>query len=147
MAEATEEATTDSWRDIVSILFVAYLTPVAAIPVWLISRWSNATKWVVTAVSIISLVLLYYASYGGYKFAKFRNDYTPVLEVQQALDVYGLQKGQYPSKLDELKPDFIKQIPSVSGLEYKQEEDGKNYVLQATVDGKNVVLGPVLKAK
>lgn len=147
MAEVTEEAPNESWRDIVSILFVAYLTPIAAIPVWMISRWSNLTKWIVTAISIISIVALYYASYGGYKYAKFQNSYTPVLEVQQALDIYGIQKGKYPDNLEELKPDFIKEIPSVSGLSYKQEESGKNYELTAQVQGKNVVLGPTLKVK
>jgi len=147
MPEATEEAKQESWRDIVSILSVAYLTPIAAIPVWLISRWSNVTKWVVTAVSIIAIVLLYYTSYGGWKFAKFQNAYTPVLNVQQALDVYGIQNGQYPKSLDELKGNFIKDIPTTNNLEYAQKDDGKSYELKAQVEGKNVVLGPVLKAQ
>lgn len=147
MPESTKEAKSESWRDIVSILFVAYLTPVAAIPVWLISRWSVLTKWVVTAVSIIALVLLYYTSYGGYKFAKFQNAYTPVLQVQQALDVYGLQNGKYPPSLDELQPKYISNIPQTNSIVYKQKDDGKDYELSAKVDGKDISLGPVLKAK
>lgn len=143
----SNEEKNESWRDIVSILFIAYLTPIAAIPVWLISRWSNLTKWIVTAVSIIALLLLYYTSYGGYKFAKFQTAYTPVLEVQQALDIYGIQNGKYPAKLDDLKPDFIKSIPTTDSIEYSQKDSGKNYELKAQVQGKGVILGPVLKAQ
>jgi len=142
-----DNAKSESWRDIVSVIFIAYLTPIAAIPVWLISRWSNITKWIVTAISIIALVLLYYTSYSGYKFAKFHTNYSSVLEVQQAIDIYGIQNGKYPGNLDDLKPKFIVEIPQNNSLEYKQTEDGKNYELKAVVDGKNVVLGPILKAQ
>lgn len=143
----TNQEKSDSWRDIVSILFIAYLTPVAAIPVWLISRWSNVTKWIVTLISILALILLYYTSYGGYKFAKFQNNYTPVLQVQQSLDIYGIQNGKYPTKLDDLKPDYIKDIPTTNSIEYVQKDSGKSYELKAQVQGKNVILGPVLKAQ
>ena len=142
----TPDEKSDTWRDIVSILFIAYLTPVAAIPVWLISRWSNTTKWIVTLISIIALLLLYWTSYGGYKYTKFQSAYTPVLEVQQALDIYGIEKGKYPDNLDQLKPDLLKEIPNAS-LEYTPTESGKNYSLKAQVQGKSVDLGPALKAK
>jgi small-conductance mechanosensitive channel len=142
----TQDERSESWRDIVCILCIAYLTPVAAIPVWLISRWSNLTKWVVTIISIVALLLLYWTSYGGYKFSKFQNAYAPVLEVQQALDVYGIEKGSYPDKLDDLKPNLLKEIPNNS-LEYEKTENGKSYSLKAVVQGKTVQLGPVLKAK
>jgi len=147
MEDNSSESKSENWRDIVSILFIAYLTPVAAIPVWMISRWSQVTKWVVTAISILALVLLYYTSYGGYKFAKFQKNYSPVLEVQQALDLYGIQNGKYPSKLDELKPNYLKALPESNSMEYVPEEDGKSYELKAKVDNKNVVLGPVLKSQ
>lgn len=137
----------ESWRDIVSILFIAYLTPVAAIPVWLLSRWSNLTKWIVTAISIIAILILYYTSYGGYQFAKFQKSYAPVLQVQQALDIYGIQNSKYPDNLDALKPNYIKEIPSDNAIEYKELDNGKNYELKAQVQGKNVVLAPVLQAK
>ncbi len=142
---ANQVEKSESWRDIVCIVCIAYLTPVAAIPVWLVSRWSNATKWVVTLISIIALLLLSYTSYGGLKYAKFQKSYTPVLEVQQALDVYGIEKGKYPDKLDDLTPDLLKEVPL--GMDYTKTENGKSYSLKAQVQGKNVDLGPLLKAK
>jgi len=147
MDEVTsQEGRSESWRDIVSILFIAYLTPVAAIPVWLISRWSALTKWIVTAISIIALILLYYTSYSGYQFAKFQDAYKPVLEVQQALDIYGIEKGQYPENLEALKPKYLKEIPSTQ-MTYEPLEEGKNYSLKATIKDRNVDLGPVLKSE
>jgi len=136
----------ESWRDIVSVLFIAYLTPVAAIPVWLIARWSNLTKWIVTVISVLSILALSGFSYKGYQFAKFEKSYTPVLEVQQALDLYGLQNGKYPTNLDDLKPKFIASIPTDKDLKYTQLDSGKDYSLKGSVQGKTVELKPALKA-
>lgn len=135
----------ETWRDIVSVLFIAYLTPIAAIPVWLIARWSPATKWVVTVISILALLTLSGFSYKGYQFAKFQKSYTPVLEVQQSLDLYGLQNGKYPAKLDDLKPKFITSLPTDSNLVYTQLDSGKDYTLKGDVQGKTVELKPALK--
>lgn len=145
MEQVLPQEKNENWRDIVCILSIAYLTPVAAIPVWLVSRWSQTTKWVVTAISIIALLLLSYSSYGGLKFARYQKSYTPVLEVQQALDTYGIEKGKYPDNLTDLVPNFLKEVPT--DFDYSKTDSGKSYSLKARVQGKSVEVGPLLKAK
>lgn len=132
----------ESWRDIVSILFIAYLTPIAAIPVWLISKWSAITKWIVTIISILSLAFLTSASVKGYKFVHFQKSYTAVMGVQQALDIYGIANGKYPDKLEDLKPKYLVTIPEDKELNYEVSSDKKSYSLKAKVEGKNVELRP-----
>lgn len=132
----------ETWRDIVCIIFAVYLTPVAFIPVWLISRWSILTRWIVTAISIIAIIILANTSYKGYKYAQFQRSYAPVLGVQQALDLYGIQNNKYPVTLAELKPKYIADIPTDKSLDYKPSTDSKDYSLKATVEGKNVELRP-----
>jgi hypothetical protein len=138
------EEKSNTWRDLIPILLMFYIPPIGVIVMWFISRWSNVTKLVLTLlVGIIPLVMLGSFSYGGYKIAKFQKSYAPVLEVQQALDIYGIQNGKYPASLEDLTPKYIKEIPS-KDLQYTAE--GTGYSLTGTVEGKTVNLGPALKA-
>ena len=138
------EEKSNTWRDIVSVLTLFYLPPIGVIIMWFLARWSALTKWIVTIlVGIVPLILVGTMSFGGYKFVKFQQGYTPVLGVQQALDVYGLKNGKYPSKLDDLKPDYVKELPTDANLDYQATEDGKSYTLKAKVEGKDVELRPV----
>jgi len=144
MADEIEDKS-NTWRDIISILTLFYFPPIGVIVMWLIARWSVITKWVVTIlIGIVPLVVLGTVSYGGYKFAKFQESYTPVLGVQQALDIYGISNGKYPNKLDELKPKYLKEIPQDKNLEYKVSDDGKSYTLKGTIEGKSVELKPAI---
>jgi len=143
----TVEEKSNTWRDIVSVLTLFYLPPIGVIIMWFLARWSALTKWIVTIlVGIVPLILVGTMSFGGYKFVKFQRGYTPVLGVQQALDVYGLANGKYPAKLDELKPKYVKEIPIDANLEYKAADDGKSYTLKAKVEGKDVELRPVFSS-
>ena len=138
-----KETRTEGWRDIICIIFIAYLLPLAFIPAWLISRWSRLTRWIVTVLSLIAWVILATTAYKGYKYVQYQRSYVPVLGVQQAVDLYGVANGKYPTKLDDLKPTFLVNIPSDKNLDYKPAADLKSYTLQATVEGKVVELRPV----
>ncbi|MCX6809745.1 MAG: hypothetical protein NTZ65_03300 [Candidatus Berkelbacteria bacterium] len=139
----SNDVKTDSWRDIVSVLALFYIPPVGVIVMWFLARWSVIAKWVITIlVGVIPLVVLGTFSYGGYKFAKFEKSYAPVMAVQQGLDFYGISNGKYPANLDDLKPKYIKDIPT--GIEYTPSDDKKSYVLKGTVEGKQVELRPAL---
>lgn len=141
-----ENERAESWRDIIPILLLFYIPPIGAIVMWMISRWSNVTKWIITIlIGIIPMVVLGGYSYGGFKIAKFQKSYAPVVEVQQALDIYGIQNGKYPDSLDELKPTYLNEIPE-NDLQYSVEEANTNYSLTGKVEGKTVTLGPALKA-
>jgi len=140
-----ENERSESWRDIVPILLLFYIPPVGAIVMWMISRWSNLTKWILTIlIGIIPIVVLGGYSYGGYQLSKFQKSYAPVLEVQQALDIYGIQNGKYPATLEDLTPKYIKEIPA-KDLQYTLQTDGSGYTLTGKVEGKTVNLGPALK--
>jgi len=143
MTNENEEKKSSTWRDIVSVLTLFYLPPIGVIVMWLVARWSTATKWVATIlIGIIPLVILATYSYNTSKFVKFQRSYAPVLGVQQALDIYGIANGKYPTKLNELQPKYLKEVPSDKELEYTPSGDGKNYVLKAVVEGKEVELQP-----
>jgi len=139
----TEEKS-NTWRDVAAILTLFYIPPIGVIVMWLTSRWSTITKWIITLlVGIIPLVILGTTSYNGYKFVNFERSYTSVLTVQQALDVYGLQNSKYPKSLSDLVPKYVKEIPSDKGIEYTPSADFKSYTLKAKVEGKDVELRPV----
>lgn len=132
----------ESWRDLIPIILLIYVPPIGAILMWIISRWSSITKWVVTAIVIIQLGILGFTSYNVYKFVRYQKYFTPVLAVQQALGIYGIQNGKYPTTLDELVPKYTEEIPNEGDLKYTPTEDSKSYTLKATVEGKEVELRP-----
>ena len=139
------EEKSNSWRDVVSVLTLFYIPPIGVIIMWLISRWSVATRWIITLlVGIIPLVILGSFSFNGYKYVQFQRSYAPVLSVQQALDVYGVTNSKYPTKLEDLKPKYLSSIPEDKNLEYSLSSDGKSYTLKGIVEGKNVELRPAL---
>lgn len=139
------EEKSNSWRDVVSILTLFYIPPVGVIVMWLVSRWSVITKWIVTIlIGIIPLAVLGTTSYNGYKFTQFQRGMAPYLGVQQALDLYGIANNKYPDKLDDLKPKYLKDIPEYKDMAYTPTEDRKSYTLKATVEGKQVELRPAL---
>lgn len=136
-----EEPKSESWRDVVCILALFYFAPVGVIVTWLVARWSVLTKWIITIfVGIVPLVVLGANSYSGFKIVQYQRSYEPVLAVQQALDMYGIQNGKYPDSLDALKPKFLKEIPS--GLDYKAADQNKDYTLKAKFNGKDIELRP-----
>ena len=137
------EEKSNSWRDIVSIMTLFYIPPIGVIIMWLTSRWSNVTKWVITIlIGIVPLALLGSYSYNGYKFVNFQRNYAPVLGVQQALDIYGLQNGKYPSDLNGLVPNYLKEVPQDKELQYTPSSDLESYDLKAKVGGQDVELKP-----
>ena len=110
---------------------------------WLTSRWSVITKWIITIlIGIVPLAILGSTSYNGYKYVNFQRNYSPVLGVQQALDIYGLKNGKYPKNLDELVPDYVKEVPKDKNIEYKPSTDLKTYTMKANVLGEEVELHP-----
>jgi len=139
---ALSQENRESWRDVIPVLLLIYIPPVGAILMWIISRWSSLTKWIITAVVIMQLGILGYTSFNVYKFVRYQKYFAPVLAVQQALDIYGIQNGKYPSKLTELTPKYIEDIPGDKSIVYTQTEEGKNYSLKATIEGKEVELRP-----
>lgn len=132
----------ESWRDIIPIVLLMYVPPIGVILMWTICRWSSITKWIVTAIVIIQLGIVGYTSFNVYKFVRYQKFFAPVLSVQQALDIYGIQNGKYPTKLEELKPKYIQDIPGDKDLNYTQTEEGEGYSLKAKVEGKEVELRP-----
>lgn len=141
------EEKSNTWRDTVPILALFYIPPIGVIIMWLVARWSVATKWLLTLlVGIIPLVILGSFSFNGYKYTQFQRSYAPVLSVQQALDVYGIANNKYPTKLDDLKPKYLSSIPEDKDLKYTLSTDGKTYTLKGKVEGKDVELHPALVA-
>jgi len=140
-----DEEKSNTWRDIVCILTLFWIPPVGVILTWLVSRWSNAVKWVATIfILVIPMAILGTMSYNGWKFVQFQRGAAPVLGVQQALDLYGLANNQYPAKLDDLKPKYLLELPAVQDLQYTPSEDKKSYSLKAKVLGKDLELRPAL---
>ena len=139
-----KEETKSSWRDILPIVLLMYIPPIGAILMWLFSRWAAITKWIVTAIVIMQLAIVGFTSYNVYKFVRYQKSFSPVLGVQQALDIYGVQNGKYPAKLDELKPKYIEDLPADKSLQYTPSADAKTYILKATIEGKEVQLQPSL---
>jgi len=138
-----DEEKSNTWRDVISILTLFWVPPVGVIVMWFISRWSAITKWIVTLlIGIIPLAILGTTSYNGYKFTQYQQGLAPVLQVQQALDLYGIANNKYPAKLDDLKTKYLKTIPD--GVEYKVADDAKSYTLKSKVSGKDVELRPAL---
>jgi len=144
--EMPNDEKSNTWRDTISILSLLLLaTPFQAVGViimWLISRWSYITKWIVTAVVIINLGIFGKYSINAYKYYGYQKAFTPLLSVQQALDIYGVVNGKYPDKVDQLKPKYILSIPEGYDIQYSQLEDGKSYSLKAKVNGKEIELRP-----
>ena len=138
------EEKNESWRSIVSILFLVYFTPIAAIPVWLISGWGKTLKWVATAISVLAIIVLSTTTYKGYKMTAFEQELAPIIAVQQTLDLYGLANGKYPDSLDQIE-ERMSDLPSEKIIEYAPSADGSSYVLKARVEGKDIELGPALK--
>lgn len=137
------EEKSNTWRDVVSVLTLFWVPPIGVIVMWLISRWSVLAKWIITIlVGVIPLVILGSTSYNGYKFVNFQKSYSPVLGVQQALDIYGLQNGKYPQTLNVLVPKFLKEVPADKDLKYTPANDLKSYTLNAKIEGKDVELKP-----
>lgn len=137
------EEKSNTWRDTVSIMTLFYVPPIGVIVMWMISRWSALTKWIITIlIGIIPLVILGGYSYNGYKFVNFQRNYAPVLGVQQALDIYGLQNGKYPNDLNGLVPNYLQSLPQDKSLQYSPSTDLKSYSLKAKVDNKDVELKP-----
>ncbi len=141
------EEKSNTWRDVVSVLTLFWLPPIGVIIMWLTSRWSVVTKWIITIlIGIVPLAILGSTSYNGYKFVNFQRNYSPVLGVQQALDIYGLQNGKYPKTLNELVPKYVSSVPEDKNIEYKPSSDYKTYTLKANVAGKDVELHPAITA-
>jgi len=135
----------ESWRDVVPVLFLFYIPPIGVIVMWFIARWSIITKWILTILlGFVPLIILGTSSLSTYRFVQFQRSYAPVQGVQQALDIYGLQNGKYPVKLDELKPKFLKELPTDKEIVYTPTVDGKSYTLKAKLEGKEVELHPAL---
>jgi len=142
-----EQEKSNTWRDVVSVLTLFWLPPIGVIIMWLTSRWSVVAKWIITLlVGIVPLAILGSTSYNGYKFVNFQRNYSPVLGVQQALDIYGLQNGKYPKALSELVPKYVSSVPDDKNIEYKPSSDYKTYTLKANVAGKDVELHPAITA-
>lgn len=139
---ALSQENRESWREIIPIILLIYVPPIGTIVMWMISRWANLTKWIVTAIAIVQLGILGFTSYNIYDFVRYQKYFSPVLAVQQALDIYGIQNGKYPSSLDDLVPKYTEEIPGDNNLQYTQKDDGKSYSLKATVEGKEVELQP-----
>lgn len=141
------EEKSNTWRDVVSVLTLFWLPPIGVIIMWLTSRWSVVTKWIITIIiGIVPLAILGSTSYNGYKFVNFQRSYSPVLGVQQALDIYGLQNGKYPKELSELVPKYVSSVPEDKNIEYNPSSDYKTYTLKANVAGKDVELHPAITA-
>lgn len=139
------EEKSNTWRDVVSVLTLFWLPPIGVIIMWLTSRWSVVAKWIITIlIGIVPLAILGSTSYNGYKFVNFQRNYSPVLGVQQALDIYGLQNGKYPKTLSELVPKYVSSVPEDKNIEYKPSFDFKTYTLKASVVGKDVELHPAI---
>ena len=139
---ALRQETKDSWREFVPVLALIYIPPIGAILMWLFSRWSIVTKWIVTAVVLLQLAILGVTSYNVYKFVRYQKAYSPIMSVQQALDIYGIQNGKYPAKLDDLKPKYIKEIPNQNELKYSTSNDNKDYSLKVKIEDKELELRP-----
>lgn len=137
-----------TWRDTVTILALLLLSSpfqvVGVIIMWFISSWSYATKWIVTAIVIINLGIFGKYSINAYNYFNYQKSFSPLLSVQQALDMYGIVNGTYPDKIDQVKPKYILDIPTGYDIQYSKLEDGKNYSLKAKVNGKDVELRPAL---
>jgi len=140
------EEKSNTWRDTITILALLLLsTPfqvIGVIIMWFISDWSYITKWIVTAIVIVNLGIFGKYSINAYKYFGYQKAFSPLLGVQQALDIYGVANGKYPDKIDQLKPKYILDIPTGYDIQYSQLEDGKNYSLKAKVNGKDVELRP-----
>jgi ABC-type multidrug transport system fused ATPase/permease subunit len=140
-----DEEKSNTWRDVVSILALFYIPPIGVIVMWLTSRWSTITKWIVTLlIGIIPLAILGTTSFIGYKFTQFQRNIAPVLGVQQALDMYGIANNKYPDKLQDLKPKYLTSIPDDKDIQYIPTEDRKSFSLKAKINGKDVELRPAL---
>jgi hypothetical protein len=135
-----------AWRDTITLLVLLLLpTPFQAIGVivmWLIARWSYVAKWAVTLLVVINLAIFSRYSFNAYEYYKYQKSYTPLMSLQQSVDIYGIANGKYPQKLDDLRPKYILDIPSGLNLSYTVAEDGKSYTLKATIEGKDVELRP-----
>ena len=141
---ALSQETKQSWRDILPIVLLMYVPPVGAILMWFFARWAGITKWIVTAIVIMQLAIVGFTSFNVYKFVRYQKSFSLVLGVQQALDIYGIQNGKYPAKLDELVPKYVQDLPADKNLQYEPTADSKGYVLKATIEGKEVQLQPSL---
>lgn len=139
---ALSQENRESWRDVIPVVLLMYVPPIGVIVMWIICRWSTITKWIVTAIVIMQLGIVGYTSFNVYKFVRYQKSFSPVLSVQQALDVYGVQNSSYPAKLTDLVPKYIEEIPSDKDVVYTQTEEGKSYTLKATIEGKAVELRP-----